>query len=54
MSQQTDTKHYEYIPDSSKADRWLSEDVFVYKRQRFKILPDFQVIKLRRNGEKKE
>lgn len=39
-----------YIPDSSKAEYWLSEDVFVYRDMKFKILPNGDVVHLRKNG----
>lgn len=50
MSQQAITKKYEYIPDSSHAEEWLTADIFVWHGMKFKILLNGEVIKLRRNG----
>lgn len=51
MNKQVEAK--EYIPDSSHAEKWVSEDVFVWKGMRFRIMPDGEVVKVRRNGKSK-
>ena len=40
----------EYIPDTSEAERWESEDVFVYKGQRYQLREDYIVVQLGKNG----
>lgn len=42
----------QYIPDSTEAEQWLSEDVFVYRGQHFKILPSGRIVRISRNGNK--
>lgn len=44
----------EYIPDTSEAERWLSEDVFLYKGMKFKVMPDYQVVPVNSNGSGKK
>lgn len=39
-----------YIPDSTQADEWLSEDTFVYCGMKYKILHDGTIIKMGRDG----
>lgn len=43
-----------YIPDTSHAESWLTPDVFKYKGQSYRVMPDMKVVKLPANGKKGE
>jgi hypothetical protein len=42
------------IPDSTQADEWIADDIFLYKGEKFKILPNCKIIPLPKNGEKED
>lgn len=44
----------EYIPDTSHAEEWLTEDIFVWNGMKFKVLPDFSIVHIPKNGDRED
>ena len=50
----TNIPQKEYIPDSSQAEEWLTEDIFTWRGMKFKILPNCQIVKVKENNKRPE
>lgn len=48
---ETDTKNY--IPDTSHAKKWITDDTYIVDGMIFKILPNFEVVHVPRNNRRK-
>lgn len=47
----TDTKSY--VPDTSHAEKWLTDDTFIWNGMKFKVLPNFEVVHIPKNSKGK-